>query len=45
MNDLVLGKEFHDSNSQNIKLSYDPQDILVLADKGENHSGYFKSTE
>ncbi|MDP9305056.1 MAG: ATP-binding protein, partial [Thermoproteota archaeon] len=34
MNDLVLGKEFHDSNSQNIKLSYDPQDILLRADKG-----------
>ena len=34
MNDLVLGKEFHDTNSQNIKLSYDPQDILVRADKG-----------
>jgi signal transduction histidine kinase len=34
MNDLVLGKEFHDTNSQNIKLSYDPQDIFVLADKG-----------
>ena len=34
MNDLVLGKEFHDTNSQNIKLSYDPQDIFVRADKG-----------
>jgi signal transduction histidine kinase len=34
MNDLVLGKEFHDTNSQNIKLSYEPQDILVRADKG-----------
>jgi signal transduction histidine kinase len=34
MNDLVLGKEFHDSNSQKIRLSYDPQDILVRADRG-----------
>jgi signal transduction histidine kinase len=34
MNDLVLGKEFHDSNGQKIRLSYDPQDILVRADKG-----------
>jgi signal transduction histidine kinase len=34
MNDLVLGKEFHDSNSQSIKLLYDPKDILVRADKG-----------
>lgn len=34
MNDLVLGKEFHDSHSQKIRLSYVPHDILVQADKG-----------
>jgi len=33
LNDLALGKEFHDSNGQKIGLSYDPQDILVQADK------------
>ena len=34
MNDLVLDREFLDSNSQKIKLSYHPQDFLVQADKG-----------
>jgi signal transduction histidine kinase len=34
MNDLVLDREFLDSNSQKIKLSYHPQDFLVHADKG-----------